>query len=433
MCGIWAYLGQGAGLVVSKMTPWLMHRGQEGVSYVCIRNGALLKVNDPTFLESNLCLGHARYSTSGPYGVELQPVVLGDFALVFNGTVANYKELKIRLREMGISVDSNYDALILAHYLKSLLAKLGIDDAVNEIFRTIKGGYSILALWGNSLIAIRDPWGLRPLAMGISNEGVAFASETSVLDALGIKWMEVKPGNALVLGGNGGRVVSGPSVRRMYCALEYIYFQRPDSIFNGISVYSARRRLGLALARKEGEKVDEVSPIPETARVAAQAYANALGKPLNEFIVKNRFMGRGFIKPPKDRDLELYSVIKEGVIGKSVALIDDSIIRGTTLRRLIPKVRAAGAKAIHVRVSSPPVRYPCFMGMDFPSRRELIAHGKSISEVKSTLGSDSLIYLTIDELKEAVGTVELCTACFTGEYPFKVNISELEGDFMGGR
>ncbi|ABW01507.1 amidophosphoribosyltransferase [Caldivirga maquilingensis] len=433
MCGIWAYLGQGANLMVSKMAPWLMHRGQEGFSYVCVRNGALLKVNDPIPLESNLCLGHARYSTSGPYGVELQPVVLGDLALVFNGTVANYKELKMRLREMGIIVNSNYDALILAQYLKNLLTRLSIDDTVNEVFKTIKGGYSILALWGNSLIAIRDPWGLRPLAMGITNDGVVFASETSVLDALGIKWIEVKPGNALVLGSNGERILNWPSVRRMYCALEYIYFQRPDSVFNGISIYSARRRLGLALARKEGEEVDEVSPIPETARVAAQAYANALGKPLNEFIVKNRFMGRGFIKPPKDRDFELYSVIKEGVTGKSVALIDDSIIRGTTLRRIIPKVKAAGAKAIHVRVSSPPVRYPCFMGMDFPSRRELIAHGKSIGEVKSMLGSDSLTYLTVDELKEAIGTVELCTACFTGEYPFKVNIDELEGAFTGDR
>ncbi|MGC9136386.1 amidophosphoribosyltransferase [Caldivirga sp.] len=433
MCGIWAYLGQGASLMVSKMAPWLIHRGQEGFSYVCIHNGTLLRVSDPTPLESSLCIGHARYSTSGPYGVELQPVILGDLALVFNGTVANYKELKIRLREMGINVNSNYDALVLAYYLRNLLSRLSIDDAVNEVFKTIKGGYSILALWGNSLIAIRDPWGLRPLVMGINNGGVAFASETSALEALGIKWVEVKPGNALVLSSGGERLLNGPRVRRMYCALEYIYFQRPDSVFNGISIYNARRRLGLALAKKETYEIDEVSPIPETARTAAQAYANAIGRPLNELIVKNRFMGRGFIRPPKDRNIELYSVIKEGVVGKSVALIDDSIIRGDTLRRIIPKVKAAGAKAIHVRVASPPVRYPCFMGMDFPSRRELIAHGKSISEVKATLGLDSLMYLTVDELKEAIGTVELCTACFTGEYPFNVDISELEGDFTGDR
>jgi Glutamine phosphoribosylpyrophosphate amidotransferase len=160
-----------------------------------------------------------------------------------------------------------------------------------------------------------------------------------------------------------------------------------------------------------------------------QSYARALGKPMEDLIVKNRFLGRNFIKPPMERNQELYGVIKEGIRGKSLVVVDDSIIRGDTLRLLIPKLRGYGARAIHVRISSPPIRYPCFMGMDFPTRRELIAHGKAIEDVRKALGSDSLIYLTVDELLWSIGVDEVCTACFTGNYPFNINIDEVEGDF----
>ncbi|WP_052885873.1 amidophosphoribosyltransferase [Vulcanisaeta distributa] len=436
MCGIWAFLGHNAGNYVVKLTPWLIHRGQEGVSFVCRVNGSFMKVGDASTVASTLCLGHARYSTSGPYGVELQPIVLGnDFALVFNGTITNYVDLIRVLRGLGVDVGVNYDALVLAHYMRELLVRLGVDDGIRELFRTVRGGYSIIAIWRDSLIVVRDPWGFRPLVIGGDGNGIAIASESAALEALGMAWREVEPGKALVLRGSGREYwVDGPRVRRAYCALEYIYFLRPDSQFNGISVYEARRRLGMALARKEAvHDIDFVSPIPETARIAAEAYASGIGKPIHELVVKNRYAGRGFIKPPGERSLDMYGVVKSAVRGASVALVDDSIIRGDTLRKILPKLRASGARAIHVRVSSPPIRYPCFMGMDFPTRRELVAHGRSIDEVREYLGANSLVYLTVDELMDAIGTTELCTACFTGNYPFTVNIDDAEKAFTGGR
>ncbi len=436
MCGIWAYLGLNAGSNVAKLTPWLIHRGQEGVSFVCHVNGEILRPSDASAVKSTLCLGHARYSTSGPYGVELQPIVLGnDFALVFNGTISNYIELIKRLRDLGVDFRTNYDALVLAHYMRELLTRRGIDGGVNELFRTLRGGYSIIATWRDSLIVVRDPWGIRPLAIGSDGNGIAIASETAALEALSMNWREVEPGKALVLRGSGGEYwIEGPRVRKAHCALEYIYFLRPDSHFNGISVYDARRRLGMALARKEWDHdIDLVTPVPETARIAAEAYAEGIGKPIHELIIKNRYVGRGFIKPPRERSVNMYNVVRDFVKGRSVALVDDSIIRGDTLGKVLPKFRRVGARAIHVRVSSPPIRYPCFMGMDFPTRRELVAHGRSIDEIRDYLGADSLVYLTVNELMDAIGTTELCTACFTGNYPFNINIVETEKAFSGDR
>jgi len=386
------------------------------------------------YLASTLCLGHARYSTSGPYNVELQPIVLGDMALVFNGTIANYRELARIMRGEGLEVaNEHYDTWVLAMYLGYLLTKHGVEDAIRRLFMTVKGGYAIIAIWKGQLLLIRDPWGIRPLSVGFNEDGIAAASETSALEVLGIRWRELEPGKAVVFNSKGDvneYYADGVrSNRRAYCALEYIYFMRPDSFFNGISVYSVRQRLGLSLARKEPIKdIDVVTPIPESARVAAQSYARALGRPMEDLVVKNRFLGRNFIKPPMERNGELYGIVRE-VRDKSLALIDDSIIRGDTLRSLIPRLRRYGARAIHVRVSSPPIRYPCFMGMDFPTRRELIAHGRTIDGIREILGADSLIYLTVDELLWSIGVDEVCTACFTGNYPFDVNIDELERDF----
>ncbi|GAB6947697.1 amidophosphoribosyltransferase [Vulcanisaeta sp. JCM 16161] len=398
---------------------------------------SLIKLSNVLSISSTLCLGHARYSTSGPYGVELQPIVLDhDFALIFNGTISNYVELINRLRrDFGISINTNYDALVLAHYMRELLIRRGIDDGINELFRTLRGGYSIIAVWRDSLIIIRDPWGFRPLAIGSDGSGIAVASESAALEALGMAWREVEPSRALILHESGREYwLEGPKVRRAYCALEYIYFLRPDSYFNGINVYEARSRLGMALARKEVVRdIDFVTPIPETARIAAEAYASGVGKPIREVIIKNRYVGRGFIKPPRERSMDMYNVVRSAVKGASMVLVDDSIIRGDTLRKVLPKLRASGVRAVHVRVSSPPIRYPCFMGMDFPTRRELVAHGRSIEEVRKYLGADSLVYLTVDELMDSIGTTELCTACFTGNYPFTLSIEEAEEAFTGGR
>ncbi len=194
MCGIWAFLGINAANYVARLTPWLIHRGQEGVSYVCRVGKSLIKLSNVLSISSTLCLGHARYSTSGPYGVELQPIVLDhDFALIFNGTISNYVELINRLRrDFGISINTNYDALVLAHYMRELLIRRGIDDGINELFRTLRGGYSIIAVWRDSLIIIRDPWGFRPLAIGSDGSGIAVASESAALEALGMAWREVE-------------------------------------------------------------------------------------------------------------------------------------------------------------------------------------------------------------------------------------------------
>jgi len=430
MCGIWGYLGLGAGPKVHEMAPWLMHRGQEGVAYACVTSDGVVRVEDPLKIKSRLCIGHTRYSTSGPYGFEPQPIVLDDTALVFNGTITNYRALMRELRDLGYGELQDYDGFVLAVYLRHMLRTHGIQEGLRRAMGRIEGSYSLLIILNDSLIVARDPWGFRPLALGVDAHGYAVASETSVLEAMGMKWRELEPGVALMLGGD--ELVRMPRVARAHCALEYIYFLRPDSIFNGVRVYEARKRLGVALARKEDKDVDIVSPVPETARVAAEAYAWSLGKPIEEVIVKNRYLGRGFIKPPGQRGIELFNVIGDYVKGKSVALVDDSIIRGDTMRRITVRIRRSGAREIHVRVSSPPVRYPCFMGMDFPSRGELVAHGRSVDDVRRIIGSDSLIYLTVDELEDAVGTSELCTACFTGKYPFPLNIEEMESVFARG-
>jgi amidophosphoribosyltransferase len=406
-----------------------MHRGQEGVAYACLVDGAVVRLGDPSGIESNLCIGHARYSTSGPYGVETQPLVLGDdFALVFNGTITNYRRIMRRLVELGYGPLQDYDGAVLATYIRHLLRSHGNEEGMRRAMATLEGSYSMVVINGGELLIARDPWGFRPLAIGYSRSGFAVASETSAIEALGMRWSEVEPGVAVSPERELVRMRSG---RRAHCALEYIYFLRPDSFFNGVRAYEARKRLGIALARKETEEVDLVSPIPETARVAAQSYAWSLGKPVEEVVVKNRYLGRGFIKPPAQRGSELFNVISDVVRGKSVALVDDSIIRGDTMGRVISRIRDSGARRIHVRVSSPPVRYPCFMGMDFPSRRELVAHGKSVEEVRRIIGSDSLVYLSVEEMEEAIG-VEVCAACFTGRYPFPLNIEEMESAFARG-
>ncbi len=433
MCGIWAFIGDHAWKYATALAPWLMHRGQEGVGYACVIDGLVRKCEAP-IERACICLGHARYSTSGPYNVQLQPIVLKDFALAFNGTISNYKEIAKALKEEGIEA-SNYDAEVLAIYLKKLIERRGIEGAIEEAMSTLRGGYAVLAYWRGKFMAFRDPLGIRPLAMGFTNDGIVFASETSALSAIGASWVEVEPGSLIIIDELGERELQVMRTsRRAYCAFEYIYFMRPDSYFNGILVYEVRRRLGRALARREfiGD-IDVVTPIPESSRIAALEYSRLIGRPIEEILVKNRFLGRNFIRPPGERRAWLLYGIVEGLVeGKSIALIDDSIVRGDTLRHIVRELRALGARAIHARIASPPIRYPCFMGIDFPSRRELIAHGKSVEEVGRELGLDSLIYVSIDDLINAIGTYELCLACFTGVYPFKADLEELERTFSRG-
>ncbi|MGC8583623.1 MAG: amidophosphoribosyltransferase [Thermoproteus sp.] len=415
MCGIGGAWGSNSAVLAKRMAPWLMHRGQEGVGYAYYAGGSISIGEPPDGSEGALV--HTRYSTSGPYGQQLQPVLARhrdlEIALVFNGTIVNYKRL---------GVDSpRFDGDALARALAREIWERGLEQGVRAVYGKIVGAASILALTPWGLLAVRDPRGIRPLSYRLLEDGVVYASEDVALEG----GEEVPPGLAVVHGRRNASWLVPPGENRL-CALEYVYFAHPASTLGGRYVYAVRRALGEALAAAETEEIDAVAFVPETARIAASAYAERLGVPLVEAVVKNRFVGRVFISPPSARVAEdVFRVVKELVEGKKVAVVDDSLIRGTNIRAVVRRLREAGALRVHVRIASPPVRWPCFFGMDFYSRRELIAHGKSEEEVAKAIGADTLRYVPVDVFRNIVGPAS-CLGCFTGNYPVEVDVGWAE-------
>lgn len=422
----------------------LQHRGQESAGIAVSREGQIHHYkemglvqevfNDRNLakLEGDIGVGHVRYSTTGQSFVNnAQPLVVqykgGSIALAHNGNLINAGELRDRLEEEGSIFQTSIDSEVIANLIARNY-KLGFKDALAQTVKEIKGSYALTILWDGKLIGVRDPNGLRPLCLGKLEDGYVLASETCALDVVGAKFMrDIDKGEIVIIDETGvNSFYYDTGRKKAVCSFEYVYFARPDSIMDGRSVYKARREAGKILAKEHPANADLVMAVPDSGTAAATGYAEASGIPYMVGLIKNKYMGRTFIQPDqKSRELAVrlkLNVLKENVEGKRLVLIDDSIVRGTTSRRIVDMLKEAGAKEVHVRVSSPPVTNSCYFGIDTPNRNQLVGAIHTVDEICEMIHADSLGFLSIDGLVESIGTggVNLCSACFNGEYPMEV-------------
>jgi amidophosphoribosyltransferase len=412
----------------------LQHRGQDAAGFVILGKDGLaarrgLGLVTDIFTEADLKIGghigigHTRYPTTGRCLIQdVQPSAIGTTSVAHNGHLANYDDVRKGLESAGYSFTGTVDSEPIAFLLDSKL-KTGstIEEAVRHVIATLDGAYSDVAIIGKELAVFRDPHAIRPLVWGENERFISFASESCALDVNGIPYRGVVEGGELVVvgaGGKTGRTSLGKKEPR-HCMFEYVYFSRPDSIINGKPVYEVRKRLGEALAREQPAKADVVVPVPDTSRTAAEAYAAATGIPFEEGLIKNRYIGRTFIMADQEKrsgNVRLKLNPVRGLIAdKRVVLIDDSIVRGTTLKEIVSLVRDAGAKEVHVRITCPPIKSPCFYGVDMKTFKELIANRKTVSEVAGFLGVDTLGYLSEEGLRAAIG-LPICAGCVNGDY-----------------
>jgi amidophosphoribosyltransferase len=443
MCGIFGVRGHPDAVQVVQLGLYsLQHRGQESVGVVSIdENGHARAVRVMGTLSDAMArelakvpgtsaIGHTRYSTSGSSTIEnAQPVVArsrgGFITLAHNGNITNAAELRRDLEEVGSIFASTNDSEVVVHRIAHSHATTPAERLADAL-RGVEGAYSLIVAMGDTLLAARDPRGWRPLAMGRLGDTVVFASETCALDIVGATIeREVEPGEIIAVDGSGIHSWH-PFERReeRRCVFEYVYFARPDSRVFGGSVDRARRALGRRLAREwPAPSADLVFSVPDSSNSAALGFAEESGLPYELALIRNHYVGRTFIQPTQaDRDAKVkvkYNPVREVLSGKSVVMVDDSIVRGTTTRGLVALVRTAGAREVHMRVSSSPVTGPCYYGIDTPSREELIAANYTQSEIANHLGVDSLGYLSLDGMLESVpdGPSGFCHACFSGDYP----------------
>ena len=426
----------------------LQHRGQESAG-IAAANGENVVVHadmglvtqifrEPDFypLVGDMAIGHTRYSTTGSSELcNAQPLLVdgqyGQLALANNGNIINAAQLKEQLQDawdctFTSTTDTEVIALMLAHSTGATW-----EERIFQCMRQLEGAYSIVAQTKDTLIAARDPLGIRPLCLGKLNDGWVIASESCALDHLGAEYLrELEPGEVIVIDGDGLRTAtwSGGTGRRALCVFELIYFARPDSIMDGKLVHLARQQLGAELAREHPVDADLVIGIPDSSTAAAVGYAQESGIPYSEGLVKNRYVGRTFIEPEQRlRDLgvrQKFNPLVEVIQGKRLVVVDDSIVRGTTTPHVVNLLRKAGAKEVHMRVCAPPIKHPCFMGVDMASREELLAANKTLDEIRDFVGADSLGYLSVKGLLKVVGGTDggFCDACFTGNYPVPVQL-----------
>jgi amidophosphoribosyltransferase len=395
--------------------------------------GLVSEALDPeqlTGLRGRLAIGHTRYSTTGSSTLDnAQPVLVrfrgGYITLAHNGNIVNATELRRELESMGSIFSSTMDSEILVHRMARSTSEIP-EERLAQALMGVEGAYSLLVATGDTLMAVRDPRGWRPLCIGTIGDAVVFASETCALDMVGAAYLrDVHPGEIVIADQSGLRSVQAleplPSRR---CVFEYVYFARPDSrIFAG-SVDRARRALGHQLGREcPAPTADLVFGVPDSANAAALGYAEETGLPLELALIRNHYIGRTFIQPSQEGRVQKvkvkYNAVREVLEGKSVVMVDDSMVRGTTTRGLVSMIRAAGAREIHMRIASPPVTGPCYYGIDMPSREELIAANLSVDEIAQRVGVDSLGFLSLDGMLGAVpnGPHGFCHACFSGDYP----------------
>jgi amidophosphoribosyltransferase len=420
----------------------LQHRGQESAGICANHQGdfnlhksmglveSAFEKEDIRNLKGEMAIGHVRYSTSGSSKLaNAQPILInsmkGDLALAHNGNLANGSELRNNLESNGSIFHSTLDTEVIAH----LVARSFEDDIVEALIQSLhqlKGGFSLVAMTKDQLVAIRDPRGFRPLSIGKLDNSYIVASESCAFDIIGAEFVrDVAPGEVVVIDEDGirSRRYTGENGTSL-CVFEYIYFARPDSNIAGQNVLLARKEMGKQLAREMDVEADIVVPVPDSGIAAALGFAEESGISYAQGILRNRYMGRTFIQPTQEiRDLKVrlkLSPIKEIIKGKRVILIDDSIVRGTTSKQIIGRIKEAGAKEVHMAISSPPVEHPCYFGLDTSRRQELIASRSTVEEISESIGADSLHYLSQAGMLKSIKTdVELgfCTACFDGDYP----------------
>ncbi|MGG4036256.1 amidophosphoribosyltransferase [Paenibacillus cisolokensis] len=428
----------------------LQHRGEEsaGISTVDSGSGRLVyhrgmglvkEVFDQNTLESlvgDRAIGHVRYSTSGESRLaNAQPLIFkyrdGDLAVATNGNIVNAPSIRRELERQGSIFQTTSDTEVIAH----LIARSDKDfvEATKDALQRLIGGFAFLIMTNDKLLVASDPNGLRPLVMGRLGGGFIFASETCALETIGAEYeRDVQPGELLVLDGDGLRTERfEPAGRRAACAMEYIYFARPDSDINGVNIHSARKRMGRRLAIESFVDADVVTGVPDSSISAAIGYAEQTGIPYELGLIKNKYTGRTFIQPSqelREKGVKMkLSAVRKVVEGKRVVMIDDSIVRGTTSLRIVNMLREAGASEVHVRITSPPFANPCYYGIDTPDRRELIASSKTVEEIRKAINADSLYFLSEEGLIEAVGAGQglysggMCLACFNNDYPTPVN------------
>jgi len=460
--GIYDFDGHRVSTRVCEGLYSLQHRGQEACGIYSYDGreiggykapGMVSQVFDSKSLakiKGKVGIGHVMYpTTTADVAETAQPFVFRSggqrFALAFNGTITNFIEARRRLEEEGERFIGGTDTEVLARLIARKLMRGGsYFDAFEECFEKLDGAYSIVLLTDHGdLYGARDPLGFRPLCVGRTPENtLVIASESVAIDTLGGELeRDIDPGEVIRISDDGMETRRLLSLdRHALCMFEYVYFARPDSDIHGKNVYETRVQLGRRLAKTHPAEVDIVIPVPDSGRSAAFGYAEELGCPTGEGLIKNRYIGRTFIQPAQS--IREYSVklklnpVRQAVKDKRIALIDDSIVRGTTMRRTVGLLKAAGAREIHVRPSCPPIRSPCYMGIDFPTKEELIASSRSVEEIARFIGADSLGYQTIEGLVSSIGLgrCELCLACLTGEYPLrrKVDLKLLES-ILGGR
>ena len=421
----------------------LQHRGQESAGIAVSHNGKVdyhknMGLVSEVFseevlekLQGNIGIGHVRYSTTGEsYVKNAQPLVVnyknGNIALAHNGNLVNTDALREILEDEGVifqtSTDTEVVANLLARYYKD-----GIEKSVKKVMEIIKGAFAFVIMTDDRLIGVRDSFGLRPLCIGRTECGYVLSSESCALDTMGAEFVrDVEPGEIVIIEDDGLKSIkSNKWCKKRLCMFELIYFARPDSTIDGINVYKARSEAGRILAREAPVEADIVIGVPDSGTPAAIGFAEESGIPYGVGLIKNKYIGRTFIQPTqelREQGVKIkLNVLKENIKDKRVVIIDDSIVRGTTSKRIVTMLKNAGAKEVHVRVSSPPVKYSCHFGIDTPYRKYLIGANKTVEEIKETLNADSLAYISMDGLLKSTGNSEgFCLACLNGDYPMEV-------------
>ncbi|HEX6502452.1 MAG TPA: amidophosphoribosyltransferase [Terriglobales bacterium] len=437
----------------------LQHRGQESAGIVTSDGIALhahkamglvadiFRETELSKLRGTLAIGHTRYSTAGDSALlNAQPIMVqsnkGPIAVAHNGNLVNAHEIRARLEGRGSIFQTNSDTEVIVHLI-ALSKEHTLPEAIADALRQVEGAFSLVMISADRIFAVRDPRGFRPLALGripatagAKQDTIVFASETCAFDLIGATYeREVKAGELVVVGPEGvsSRFYTS-SAPQSSCIFEHVYFSRPDSIVFGRPVDQSRDQLGRQLAREAPTEADIVVPVPDSGVTAAMGYAAESGIPFRFGLIRNHYVGRTFIEPSQSvRDFGVklkLNPVRSLLEGKRVVLIDDSIVRGTTSRKIVRMIRSAGAKEVHMRISCPPTISPCFYGVDTPSKKQLIAANKTVEEIREYIGADSLSYLSVEGLKKACADgskTTYCTACYTGKYPTDwVDVEEIE-------
>lgn len=463
-CGVFGIYDRNGSEVASTIYYGLLalqHRGQESCGIaVSDTEGPKGKVNaykgmglcnevfTPEVVEGlhgNIGVGHVRYSTAGSSTREnAQPLVLnylkGTLALAHNGNLVNAPELRRELEYTGAIFQTTVDSEVIAYHIaRERIHTATVEDAVANAMKKIRGAYALVIMSPRKMIGARDPYGFKPLCIGKRDNAYIFVSESCALDTINAEFVrDVEPGEIVTITKDG---LSSNKVmcledqsKQARCIFEYIYFARPDSVFDGVSVYHSRIHAGRCMAKDSPVEADLVVGVPESGNAAALGYSMESGIPYGTAFVKNSYVGRTFIKPKQSSRVSSVkvklNVLKEAVAGKRVIMIDDSIVRGTTSHLIVKMLRDAGAAEVHVKVSAPPFLHPCYFGTDIPSKNQLIAHNRTVDEIRDVIGADSLSYLKMERLNEMAEGLSICKGCFSGVYPIEPPKEDIRGEFI---